>query len=152
MVACEEMSQRIKSDGGSGLVADYGEDGLTDFTLRVCMCTTVKCTFFIQFIVQSFRDHSEHHVLVEPGSADLTADVDFSLLRRIAEREGIASHGPMTQNAFLHKMGIRQRVDVSGLQHLWLQSFHGFSPLHTAITHMSKVLQPWSNHMNSNGN
>ena len=37
MVTCEEMSQRIKSDGGSGLVVDYGEDGLKDFTLRVGM-------------------------------------------------------------------------------------------------------------------
>ena len=35
MVTCEEMSQRIKADGGSALVVDYGEDGLTDFTLRV---------------------------------------------------------------------------------------------------------------------
>lgn len=63
--------------------------------------------------MQSFKDHADHHVLVDPGNADLTADVDFSLLRKIAEREGIVAHGPMTQNAFLHKMGIRQRVDVS---------------------------------------
>lgn len=38
MVTCEEVSQRIKSDGGSGLMVDYGEDGLTDFTLRVSVC------------------------------------------------------------------------------------------------------------------
>lgn len=36
MVTCEEISQRIKTDGGSALVVDYGENGLTDFTLRVC--------------------------------------------------------------------------------------------------------------------
>ena len=52
MVTCEEMSQRIRSDGGSGLVVDYGEDGLTDFTLRVCvvlsthvLCTEIHCIF-----------------------------------------------------------------------------------------------------------
>lgn len=36
MVTCEEMSQRIKADGGTALVVDYGENGLMDFTLRVC--------------------------------------------------------------------------------------------------------------------
>lgn len=41
MVTCEEVSQRIKSDGGSGLMVDYGEDGLTDFTLRVACASTI---------------------------------------------------------------------------------------------------------------
>ena len=62
-------------------------------------------------------------MLVEPGNADLTADVDFSLLRTIAEREGIVAHGPLTQNAFLHRMGIRERMDVSNMlnihAHTW---------------------------------
>ena len=61
-------------------------------------------------------------MLVDPGSADLTSDVDFSLLRLIAEREGIVAHGPVTQNAFLHKMGIRQRVDVSNCRLCFMHS------------------------------
>lgn len=42
----------------------------------------------------------------------MTADVDFSSLRRIADKEQVLSHGPITQNEFLHKMGIRQRLNV----------------------------------------
>jgi len=30
---------------------------------------------------------------------------------------GAISHGPITQNAFLHKMGIRERTEVSLISH-----------------------------------
>ena len=69
--------------------------------------------FFYIFVHQAFKDHKPADLLSDLGSADLTADVDFSLLKRITQREEVLSHGPMTQNEFLHKMGIRQRLDVS---------------------------------------
>ena len=52
-------------------------------------------------------------VLVDPGNCDITADVDFSMLQTVAKQQGVLHHGPMTQNEFLHKMGIRERMDVS---------------------------------------
>ena len=90
-------------------------------------------------MVKGFRDHKLHNVLVDPGLADLTADVDFGALSRASQGEGIYTYthtvnalcvcvcicvcvcvcvgagcaGPITQNEFLHKMGIRQRMQVS---------------------------------------
>ncbi|HEX6988983.1 MAG TPA: SAM-dependent methyltransferase [Bacillota bacterium] len=40
------------------------------------------------------------------GRQDLTADVDFDLLRRAADRLGLASQGPIPQGAFLVNLGI----------------------------------------------
>jgi NADH dehydrogenase [ubiquinone] 1 alpha subcomplex assembly factor 7 len=51
-----------------------------------------------------------HDPLVEPGTADLTADVDFNELKRCAtEAGGVIAFGPITQRDFLLKMGIEHR-------------------------------------------
>jgi NADH dehydrogenase [ubiquinone] 1 alpha subcomplex assembly factor 7 len=47
--------------------------------------------------------------LADPGAADVTANVDFSLLTRATE--GFAkTHGPITQSEFLKAMGIQTRM------------------------------------------
>jgi NADH dehydrogenase [ubiquinone] 1 alpha subcomplex assembly factor 7 len=43
---------------------------------------------FIVISLQAFRQHKLHEPLVEPGSADLTADVDFSYLKEMAGDKG----------------------------------------------------------------
>ncbi|CAG2241632.1 NDUFAF7 [Mytilus edulis] len=55
-----QIAERIKQNGGCALIADYGHDGDKTDTLR------------------SFKQHRLHDVLCDPGTADLTADVDFS--------------------------------------------------------------------------
>lgn len=62
--------------------------------------------------VQAFKSHQLHDVLASPGSADLTADVDFSYLRRMAGG-GVTCLGPVTQRTFLKNMGIDTRLQVS---------------------------------------
>ena len=37
---------------------------------------------------QAFKQHKLHDPLEEPGSADLTADVDFSYLQQVAGNQG----------------------------------------------------------------
>ena len=60
---------------------------------------------------QAFRSHRQHNPLSEPGSADLTADVDFSALRSAARaRGGAITFGPITQRAFLQQMGVDERL------------------------------------------
>ncbi|CAN0553724.1 unnamed protein product, partial [Ectocarpus sp. 12 AP-2014] len=50
-------------------------------------------------------------VLSDPGEADMTADVNFGLLRRvIAGVEGARPHGPVGQGQFLREMGIGARL------------------------------------------
>lgn len=69
--------------------------------------------FSFSFLIgQGFKGHQLHDVLSSPGSADLTADVDFSYLRRMAG-EGVACLGPVTQGTFLKNMGIDSRLQVS---------------------------------------
>lgn len=92
-VIIQELSQRIALTGGAALIADYGHDGTKTDTFR------------------GFYGHKLHDVLIAPGTADLTADVDFSYLRRMAEGK-VASLGPIKQQTFLKNMGIDVRLKV----------------------------------------
>ncbi|XP_073527545.1 protein arginine methyltransferase NDUFAF7, mitochondrial isoform X4 [Phyllobates terribilis] len=75
--------------------------------------------------LQGFRAHQLHNVLKDPGTADLTADVDFSFLKRIVGNS-VVSLGPIEQQEFLKNMGIDLRMkvllennkDVTTQQHL----------------------------------
>lgn len=60
---------------------------------------------------KGFCGHKLHDVLTAPGTADLTADVDFSYLRRMAGGQ-VASLGPIKQQMFLKNMGIDVRLKV----------------------------------------
>lgn len=91
-VVLQHISRRISQSGGAALIADYGHDGTKTDTFR------------------GFKGHQLHDVLTAPGSADLTADVDFSYLRRCAG--GVACVGPVSQNSFLQNMGINARLQV----------------------------------------
>lgn len=66
IVLIQQIAQRLEEDGGFGLIADYGHDGNGTDTFR------------------AFKQHKLHDPLVEPGSADLTADVDFSALKTVS--------------------------------------------------------------------
>lgn len=92
-VLVQQLARRITEDGGAALIADYGHDGTKTDTFR------------------GFKGHRLHNVLDSPGSADLTADVDFSYLRRMAGG-GVACLGPVTQRTFLKNMGIDTRMQA----------------------------------------
>ncbi|XP_074472787.1 protein arginine methyltransferase NDUFAF7, mitochondrial [Sebastes fasciatus] len=92
-VVVQQLARRIQEVGGAALIADYGHDGTKTDTFR------------------GFKSHRLHDVLSSPGSADLTADVDFSYLRRMAGG-GVACLGPVTQRTFLKNMGIDSRMQV----------------------------------------
>lgn len=46
-----------------------------------------------------------------PGTADLTAHVDFAALADVARSAGAAVHGPIPQGIFLARLGLFQRTD-----------------------------------------
>lgn len=89
-VIAQELASRMHEHGGSSLVVDYGHDGTKTDTFR------------------AFKNHALHPVLSEPGTADLTADVDFSYLKRILIGKAL-TYGPVTQEQFLKNMGIDMR-------------------------------------------
>ncbi|KAK7791807.1 hypothetical protein R5R35_005113 [Gryllus longicercus] len=89
----QHMASRVEEDGGIVLLADYGHDGSGCDTFR------------------AFRQHKLHDPLVDPGTADLTADVDFSAIRNAAEPK-LITYGPTDQGEFLERMGIKLRLNV----------------------------------------
>ncbi|XP_050406511.2 protein arginine methyltransferase NDUFAF7, mitochondrial [Patella vulgata] len=93
-VIVQDLSLRVKEYGGGILIGDYGHDGDKTDTFR------------------GFKNHELHDVLVEPGTADITADVDFSYLKRMVQPVGVITHGPKEQGKFLHNMGIGIRLQA----------------------------------------
>eukprot|EP00048_Salpingoeca_helianthica_P014286 m.220958 g.220958 ORF g.220958 m.220958 type:complete len:398 (-) comp15685_c0_seq1:39-1232(-) len=92
LVAAKAVARHL-APGGAALVVDYGEVNKTSDTLR------------------AFRKHKQVHVFDEPGTADLTCDVNFNHLARALVNPGTVSvHGPVTQQLFLQRMGIATRA------------------------------------------
>lgn len=92
-VIVSEIAERIEKDGGFGLLVDYGHSGEKTDTFR------------------AFKKHTLHDPLSEPGMADLTADVNFSYLQKNISSQ-VSTFGPITQEKFLHNMGIGVRLQV----------------------------------------
>ncbi len=90
-----EIARRVVSFGGLALVVDYAsEQGPLGDTL------------------QAVRRHSRHEVLDDPGSADLSARVDFATLMRVAREAGASTFGPVNQGDFLLALGIEARAEA----------------------------------------
>ncbi|TDL16465.1 DUF185-domain-containing protein [Rickenella mellea] len=87
-----------RSLGGSGLIIDYGNDHVHGNSLR------------LMIIFQAFREHKIVDIFSRPGQSDLTANVDFAYVKE-AMADGVTTHGPISQSAFLEGMGITVRVN-----------------------------------------
>jgi len=88
------VGQRIHAFGGAALIIDYGYP-----------------TSHPGDTLQAVRQHAFVDVLDAPGSADITAHVDFSAIARAID--GIAAvHGPVDQGAWLKRLGIEHRRDA----------------------------------------
>lgn len=61
--------------------------------------------------LQAVRRHRFADPLSVPGEADLTAHVDFAVLKETATGVGLAAFGPMPQGEFLLKLGLAARCD-----------------------------------------
>ncbi|HEX6142477.1 MAG TPA: SAM-dependent methyltransferase [Geminicoccaceae bacterium] len=89
-----EVAGRLVRDGGLALLIDYGaaRDGPTGDTL------------------QAVRAHRPVDPLEQPGTADLSSQVDFRALAQAAGAEGATSYGPVFQGTFLRTLGIEVRA------------------------------------------
>jgi SAM-dependent MidA family methyltransferase len=112
----QEIGSELQRCGGAMLIIDYGDNSPGASSLR------------------GIQAHKFVHPLLEPGNVDLSADVDFGLLRRVAlqlRQQGLRLRvggrieplggpggarvdvmGPVTQGEFLKAMGIETRVAV----------------------------------------
>lgn len=91
----DDLARRLACYGGLALIIDYGwahqQAGWS---------------------LQALRSHQRHAPLNAPGSADLTAHVDFESLAKTVEAAGAKTWGPVTQGQFLSALGIRERAEV----------------------------------------
>jgi len=87
------LGRRLAATGGAALLIDYGHGE------SACGDT-----------LQAVRAHRHVPVLADPGSADLTAHVDFAAVARAAGEAGARLHGPVTQHRFLIENGIDHRL------------------------------------------
>lgn len=60
---------------------------------------------------QAFKDHKLYDPLLDPGTADLTADVDFSALKWAIGNSSVLAYGTVNQGSFLKEMGIDLRLE-----------------------------------------
>ena len=66
----------------------------------------------LKFIFKAFKNHKLHDPLSDPGKADLTADVDFSNLKKILESDNkLITFGPVEQGKFLKSMEGETRLE-----------------------------------------
>lgn len=90
---CEEIAHAVQRQGGAALIADYGygQSGFGD-------------------TLQALSSHTPVPVLHDPGSADLSAHVDFTALSDATTRAGANPFGPVAQGDFLKALGIEARA------------------------------------------
>jgi len=91
------ISERLKRDGGTALIIDYGH-------LNANYGDTL----------QAVRRHQFDPPLAHPGEADLTSHVDFEALAMAALASGTHVHRPLTQGDFLIGLGILERAGSLG--------------------------------------
>tara|TARA_Y100001960_G_C14773613_1_gene881658 strand:+ start:2038 stop:3060 length:1023 start_codon:yes stop_codon:yes gene_type:complete len=88
-----DIAERVVANMGAALIIDYGS-----------LNSRPRDT------LQAVINHATHDVLVEPGSADLSAHVDFVSLAQIARESGAEVWGPVLQGEFLDELGIWNRA------------------------------------------
>jgi len=95
--ACAQILDRLHAHfsqhKGRALFIDYGPE-MTEFGDTL----------------QALKRHKKLGVFDEPGDSDLTARVDFAALTEIADKIALKSLGPVSQRAFLSKLGIEMRA------------------------------------------
>lgn len=89
-----DIGARLTANAGAALFLDYGSGsgGHGDTLQAIC-------------------NGQPADPLAKPGSADLTAHVDFAAVVAAARAAGAIVHGPVPQGVFLTRLGLFQRTD-----------------------------------------
>jgi NADH dehydrogenase [ubiquinone] 1 alpha subcomplex assembly factor 7 len=96
----QRIAQTIATKGGAALIVDYGYGNRTGFGETL----------------QAVKQHRFAPVLDAPGTADITAHVDFAVLAKTARDAGATAFGPVEQGNFLKHLGIAQRAEKLAAQ------------------------------------
>ena len=115
-----EVGRRVAARDGVALILDYGG------------WKSLGDTF------QAVRNHAPVDPLDVPGTADLTAHVDFEALARAAASQGASVTSMMPQGAFLERLGITVRAETlaSGMAG---DALDEHSAAHRRLTHPEEM-------------
>jgi NADH dehydrogenase [ubiquinone] 1 alpha subcomplex assembly factor 7 len=91
--AVDALARRLAAQGGAALLIDYGHAAPRDGST-----------------LQAVRAHQKVDPFVDPGTADLTAHVDFAALVPIAEAQGARWLGTVPQGRWLEELGLGARA------------------------------------------
>lgn len=94
LAVARRLGARLAEQSGGALFLDYGPEHST-----------------FGESLQALRAGRPVDPLSEPGTADLTAHVDFAAIARAAREAGAAVYGPVPQGKFLAALGLFQRTD-----------------------------------------
>ena len=89
------LAARLAAQGGAALIIDYGPSRPTALNT-----------------LQALRGGKGANPLADPGSADITAHVDFPAIAEAARAGGCATWGAIEQGTFLTRLGIAQRLQA----------------------------------------
>jgi NADH dehydrogenase [ubiquinone] 1 alpha subcomplex assembly factor 7 len=92
-----EVAGRLAEQGGAALFVDYGH-----------VEPRTGSTF------QAVRRHEKVDPFENPGTADLTAHVDFASLAQVAKARGARWLGTVSQGDWLRALGIEARSEALG--------------------------------------
>ncbi|KAG8213262.1 S-adenosyl-L-methionine-dependent methyltransferase [Butyriboletus roseoflavus] len=81
-----------RDGGGCALIIDYGAEKAVGNSLR------------------AFKEHEIVDVFHRPGECDVTANVDFALLKEVLS-DLVTPHGTLSQGTFLNQVGVQLRAD-----------------------------------------
>ncbi len=90
-----DVAERLCKEPGVALFIDYG--------------TATSC---VGESLQALRQGRPVSALVEPGTADVTAHVDFASMARAAQAPGAVCYGPVGQGDLLRALGAVQRAEA----------------------------------------
>ncbi len=88
------VAERLARSSGAALFLDYGPESSAPGDS-----------------LQALRGGAPADPLADPGTADLTAHVDFAAFAAVARSHGAAVHGPTPQGLFLARLGLFQRAN-----------------------------------------
>lgn len=118
LLIAHEIGRRIAGHGGVALIVDYGDWRSLGETL------------------QAVRDHSPVSPFEAPGTADLTAHVDFEALARAAAPAHATRLTP--QGVFLERLGITPRAQTLA-RSLSGQALDAHIAAHRRLTHADEM-------------
>nr|WP_152926561.1 SAM-dependent methyltransferase [Shimia sp. SK013] len=117
LAVCDRIGASIQTHGGVALLIDYG--GWTS----------------LGDTLQALQNHAPADPLAAPGTADLTAHVDFEALAKAAP----CAHADLTpQGVFLERLGITQRAQ-SLASHLSGEALKSHIAAHRRLTHPQEM-------------